>query len=61
MSAVSTADMHPHAGVAYRPLVDAPTVPLLLARRDAPGHPALPKLAAMAREIIGEDVTRKGT
>ncbi|WP_030926472.1 LysR family transcriptional regulator [Streptomyces sp. NRRL B-24720] len=60
VSVVSTADMHPHAGVAYRPLVDAPTVPLLLARRDAPGHPALPKLAAMAREIIGEDITRKG-
>lgn len=57
VSVVSTADMHPHAGVAYRPLVDAPTVPLLLARRDAPGHPALPKLAAMARAIIGEDIT----
>jgi DNA-binding transcriptional LysR family regulator len=57
VSVASTADMHPHAGVAYRPLVDAPTVPLLLARRDAPGHPALPKLAAMAREIIGEDIT----
>ncbi|MET7859140.1 LysR family transcriptional regulator [Streptomyces sp. NPDC005318] len=55
VSAASTAGMHPHAGVAYRPLVDAPTVPLLLARRDAPGHPALPKLAALAREIIGED------
>ncbi|MGW3686193.1 LysR family transcriptional regulator [Streptomyces sp. NPDC005125] len=57
VSVASTADMHPHAGVAYRPLLDAPTVPLLLARRDAPGHPALPKLAAMAREIIGEDIT----
>ncbi|MFB7306661.1 LysR family transcriptional regulator [Streptomyces sp. NPDC056192] len=57
VSVASTADMHPHTGVAYRPLVDAPTVPLLLARRDAPGHPALPKLAAMAREIIGEDIT----
>ncbi|MET4640381.1 LysR family transcriptional regulator [Streptomyces sp. NBC_01724] len=56
VSVASTADMHPHTGVAYRPLVDAPTVPLLLARRDAPGHPALPKLAAMAREIIGEDI-----
>lgn len=57
VSVASTADMHPHTGVAYRPLADAPTVPLLLARRDAPGHPALPKLAAMAREIIGEDIT----
>ncbi|MFE9961726.1 LysR family transcriptional regulator [Streptomyces sp. NPDC005525] len=56
VSVASTADMHPHTGVAYRPLVDAPTVPLLLARRDAPGHPALPKLEAMAREIIGEDI-----
>ncbi|MFE9865355.1 LysR family transcriptional regulator [Streptomyces sp. NPDC005506] len=56
VSVASTAGMHPHTGVAYRPLVDAPTVPLLLAHRDAPGHPALPKLAAMAREIIGEDI-----
>ncbi|MET7546821.1 LysR family transcriptional regulator [Streptomyces sp. NPDC005479] len=56
VSVASTADMHPHTGVAYRPLVDAPTVPLLLARRDAPGHPALPKLEAMAREIIGDDI-----
>ncbi|MYW33997.1 LysR family transcriptional regulator, partial [Streptomyces sp. SID2119] len=23
-----------------------------LARRDGPGHPALPKLAALAREIV---------
>ncbi|MFF1837306.1 LysR family transcriptional regulator [Streptomyces sp. NPDC058231] len=56
VSAASTAGMHPHAGVAYRPLVDAPAVPLLLARRDAPGHPALPELAALAREIIGRDL-----
>ncbi|MFF1910454.1 LysR family transcriptional regulator [Streptomyces sp. NPDC058239] len=55
VSAASTAEMHPHSGVAYRPLVDAPTVPVLLARRDAPGHPALPKLAALAREIVGRD------
>lgn len=58
VSAASTADMHPHAGVAYRPLVDAPTVPLLLARRDAPGHPALPELAALAHEIIGQNTAR---
>ncbi|MGW8886647.1 LysR family transcriptional regulator [Streptomyces sp. NPDC055749] len=59
VSAVSTAAMHPHAGVAYRPLDDAPPVPVLLARRDAPGHPALPELAALAREIVGG--TRKET
>ncbi|MFJ2704957.1 LysR family transcriptional regulator [Streptomyces sp. NPDC087428] len=57
VSTASTAAMHPHAGVVYRPLTDAPTVPVLLARRDAPGHPALADLAALAREIVGRDVT----
>nr|WP_260987974.1 LysR family transcriptional regulator [Streptomyces sp. CFMR 7] len=52
VSAASTAAIHPHPGVAYVPLDDAPGVPVLLARRDGPGHPALPKLAALAREIV---------
>ncbi len=52
VSTTSTAELHPHAGVAYVPLDDAPGVPVLLARRDAPGHPALPQLAALAREIV---------
>lgn len=55
VSAASTADMHPHSGVIYHPLVDAPPVPVLLARRDAPGHPALPNLVALAREVVGRD------
>ncbi|WP_326671624.1 LysR family transcriptional regulator [Streptomyces sp. NBC_01257] len=55
VSAASTATMHPHAGVTYRPLVDAPPLPVLLARRDAPGHPALADLAALAREIVARD------
>lgn len=55
VSAASTAGMHPHAGVAYRPLVDAPALPVLLARRDAPGHPALADLASLAREIVARD------
>lgn len=55
VSTASTTSTHPHAGVAYRPLVDAPTVPVLLARRDAPGHPALPELAALAREIVARN------
>ncbi|MBW5262128.1 LysR family transcriptional regulator, partial [Streptomyces sp. P01-F02] len=38
-----------------RPLVDAPALPVLLARRDAPGHPALDDLAALAREIVARD------
>ncbi|MFB8035009.1 LysR family transcriptional regulator [Streptomyces sp. NPDC056004] len=57
VSAASTAGMHPHSGVAYRPLVDAPSVPVLLARRDVPGHPALPALTALVHEILRQDTT----
>ncbi|MEU9762468.1 LysR family transcriptional regulator [Streptomyces sp. NPDC001834] len=59
VSAASTAEMHPHSGVAYRPLVDAPAVPVLLARRDARGHPALPDLLDLAREIVRGDARRR--
>ncbi len=57
VSTASTATLHPHTGVAYVPLDDAPGVPVLLARRDAPGHPALPELAALAREIVARGAT----
>ncbi|MEU5327901.1 LysR family transcriptional regulator [Streptomyces parvus] len=59
VSTASTADLHPYAGVAYVPLDDAPAVPVLLARRDAPGHPALPRLVSLAREIIARDPARR--
>ncbi|MEV5159244.1 LysR family transcriptional regulator [Streptomyces sp. NPDC053728] len=52
VSGASTTGMHPHAGVVYVPLDDAPPLPVLLARRDGPGHPALPHLVALAREIV---------
>ncbi|MFJ2897998.1 hypothetical protein ACIO87_24280 [Streptomyces sp. NPDC087218] len=39
------------------PLVDAPPVPVLLAHRDAPGHPALPALSALAHEIVRRSTT----
>ncbi|SDM91645.1 LysR family transcriptional regulator [Streptomyces wuyuanensis] len=50
-SAASTAEMHPHPGVTYRPLTDAPPVPVLLAWRAAAPHPALGALAELAREL----------
>ncbi|SCD90706.1 DNA-binding transcriptional regulator, LysR family [Streptomyces sp. Termitarium-T10T-6] len=59
VSTASTAELHPHAGVAYVPLDDAPGVPVLLARRDAPGHPKLPQLVSLAREIIARDPARR--
>ncbi|MGW8954146.1 LysR family transcriptional regulator [Streptomyces sp. NPDC055709] len=54
-SAASTAEMHPHPGVTYRLLTDAPPVPVLLAWRAAAPHPALGTLAALARELGGGD------
>ncbi|WP_406861605.1 LysR family transcriptional regulator [Streptomyces sp. HUAS MG47] len=54
VSAASTAEMHPHPGVVYRPLTDAPPVPVLLAWRDAAPHPAIPALEELARTIAHE-------
>ncbi|MET9436156.1 LysR family transcriptional regulator [Streptomyces sp. NPDC006551] len=51
VSAASTADMHPHPGVTYRPLTDAPPVHVVLAWRDAAPHPAIGALAALAHEV----------
>ncbi|MFK0209803.1 MULTISPECIES: LysR substrate-binding domain-containing protein [unclassified Streptomyces] len=54
VSSASTAALHPHPGVTYRPLPDAPPLPLVLAWRDAFPHPATGELVAMAREIVRE-------
>ncbi|MCK7627550.1 LysR family transcriptional regulator [Streptomyces sp. RS10V-4] len=54
VTTVATAGMHPHPAMAYVPLTDAPPVPVVLAWRDGPGHPALPALAALAREVMGQ-------
>ncbi|MEU4104302.1 LysR family transcriptional regulator [Streptomyces tanashiensis] len=54
VSSASTAALHPHPGVTYRPLTDAPPLPLVLAWRDAFPHPATGALVTMAREIVRE-------
>ncbi|MER6912467.1 LysR family transcriptional regulator [Streptomyces sp. NPDC000594] len=51
VSVVSTAETHPHPGVVYRPLPDAPRVPVLFAHRATAAHPALPRLLALTREL----------
>jgi DNA-binding transcriptional LysR family regulator len=51
---IATADVYSHPGVEYRPLTDAPPVPVCLAYREPPGHPAVGRLA----ELIGE-ITRE--
>ncbi|QIQ04237.1 LysR family transcriptional regulator [Streptomyces liangshanensis] len=48
VSSASTADMHPHPGVAFRPLPDAPHLQVFLAWREAATHPATHDLATLA-------------
>ncbi|MEV6398016.1 LysR family transcriptional regulator [Streptomyces sp. NPDC051907] len=54
-SVASTAEFHPHPGVVYLPLSDAPEVPVLLAWRPTTPHPSLRRLAALAREVAAQD------
>ncbi|MFD5031595.1 LysR family transcriptional regulator [Streptomyces sp. NPDC058220] len=51
VTGTSTAAMHPHPGVAYRPLPDAPPLHVFLAWREGTTHPAIPQLAALAHEL----------
>ncbi len=51
VSGTSTAALHPYPGVTYRPLPDAPHIPVLLAHRQGPAHPALPQLSTLAHEV----------
>ncbi|MBO8184095.1 LysR family transcriptional regulator [Streptomyces spirodelae] len=56
VSTSATPGLHSHPSIAYRPLTDAPPVPLLLAwRSGTPTHPAIPALVALARQLVAED------
>ncbi|MEW2081521.1 LysR family transcriptional regulator [Streptomyces sp. NPDC005283] len=57
-SVASTAEMHPHPDVTYRPLSDAPPAPVLLAWRESAPHPALPQLVELAREVAAAGSSR---
>jgi hypothetical protein len=50
VSVASTAALHRHPDVRYIPLVDAPSVPLLLARPRRNAHPAIKALVSVANE-----------
>ncbi|MGW0537347.1 LysR family transcriptional regulator [Streptomyces sp. NPDC003032] len=53
ISTSATPSNHAHPSLVYRPLADAPSVPLVLAWREGPGqHPALSDLVAVVREIL---------
>lgn len=55
----STAWQHPHPGVRYVPLPDAPVVPVSLLTAQAHPHPAVPELADLVRRCLaGEPRSR---
>ncbi|MZD09064.1 LysR family transcriptional regulator [Streptomyces sp. SID5785] len=53
VTSTATVGMHPHPGVTYVPLTDAPPLPVHLARRPGPGHPSVRDLIALAHEVAG--------
>ncbi|MEU3603593.1 LysR substrate-binding domain-containing protein [Streptomyces sp. NPDC006798] len=53
VSTASTAEIHPHPDVVYRPLPGLPPVPVHLTHHDPPSHPAVPALVALAVEVTG--------
>ncbi|SCK11210.1 DNA-binding transcriptional regulator, LysR family [Streptomyces sp. AmelKG-E11A] len=54
VSATATADIHPHAGVAYVPLTDAPRLPVTLAWPAGVTDPRVRDLLDLAREVVAE-------
>jgi DNA-binding transcriptional LysR family regulator len=52
VSTSATPSNHAHPALAYRPLADAPAVPVVLAWRDGPGHPAVADLLNLVREVV---------
>ncbi|WP_190131067.1 LysR family transcriptional regulator [Streptomyces mashuensis] len=55
VSTSATPSSHMHPSLVHRPLVDAPPVPVFLTWRRGPGHPAVPDLLALAREVLAGD------
>ena len=53
VTTTATGSMHPYPGIAYRPLAGAADLTVSLAWTHPPTHPAIAKLVALAREVIG--------
>ncbi|MFB7620447.1 LysR family transcriptional regulator [Kitasatospora sp. NPDC056181] len=54
VSTSATPGNHTHPSLVYRPLADAPAVPVVLAWREGPGHPAVPDLLALAHQVLAD-------
>lgn len=53
VTTTATASVHPYPGIAYRPLAGAADLTVSLAWTHPPTHPAIAKLVALAREVVG--------
>ncbi len=52
VTTTATAATYPNPAVAYLPLIDVPAVPVHLAWKQPPGHPAVPDFLALARRLV---------
>jgi len=52
VTTTATAATYPNPAVAYIPLIDVPAVPVHLAWKQPPSHPAVPDLITLARRLI---------
>jgi DNA-binding transcriptional LysR family regulator len=53
VTTTTTASVHPYPGIAYVPLAGAADLTVSLAWTHPPTHPAIAKLVALAREVVG--------
>jgi hypothetical protein len=53
VSSAATELVHPFPGVAFRPLRDAPALPVLVAWVEPPAHPGVPGLVELACAVVG--------
>lgn len=61
VTARATQGVHPHPGVVYLPLTDAPPLTVSLARRTGPVRPEVTELIALAREVTRAGVAPQGS
>ncbi|WP_055558065.1 LysR family transcriptional regulator [Streptomyces sp. NBRC 110028] len=52
ISTSATPSHHALPSLVFRPLADAPAVPVVLAWREGVGHPAIPNLVALAHQVV---------
>ncbi|MEU1801608.1 LysR substrate-binding domain-containing protein [Streptomyces sp. NPDC019937] len=52
ISTSATPSHHALPSLVFRPLADAPAVPVVLAWREGVGHPAIPDLVALAHQVV---------